>query len=175
MPDRPAHILEIPDSLGRDVDAYREGRTTHAPPIEAFMSEESLEAVAAATQNAAVHQENMVPITAAEAARRTTFDGEHLPRVPSTRRVIPAPFRRESFNLDRHGRSWQPTRADAVVAGDVVPGVGRIEATEIVTRYETVAGIPDVATGMKVTLVGIAGNRVPFDPGHIVQAFRLAE
>lgn len=179
MADRPGHILEIPDSLGRDVDRYREGKGA-APPVEAFMSDAALEQVDRQTRAAAepVHAEDLVPITKAEAAARTTFDGEHLPKVPSTRRVIPAPFRRLRFDLDRHGRSWASCRADAVAPGDMVAVEGtafRVAAVETVIRYETVAGIPDVATGMKVIITGIAGNQAEFEPGSNVRAFRQAE
>jgi hypothetical protein len=148
--------------------------------VEAFMSDAALEQVGRQTAAVAapVHAEDLVPITKAEAAARTTFDGEHLPRVPSTRRVIPAPFRRPRFDLDRHGRTWSACRADAVKKGDMVAVDGtsfRVDAVETVIRYETVAGIPDVATGMKVIITGIAGNQVVLDPGSSVRAFRLAE
>jgi hypothetical protein len=173
--DKPGHILEISDALGRDVDRYNAG-SGPAPPMEAFISDAALEEVARNTSAAAtVREQDMVPITKAEAARRTTFDGEHLPRVPSTRRVLPAPFRRERVSLDRHGRAWTTCRADKVEKGDVVPDVGRVESTEQVLRYETVAGVPDVAVGMKTILTGVAGNRVAFDPGFTVRAFRQAE
>jgi hypothetical protein len=175
MPDKPAHMIEISDALARDVDRFHAGDGP-APPIEAFMSEDSLEQVARQTAGTGtVRQEDMVPITPAEAARRTTFDGEHLPRVPRMSRVLPAPFRRERVDLTRHGRAWTECRADEVAKDDVVPDVGRIAAVEPVLRYETVAGIPDVAVGMKVILVGVAGNRVAFNPGDSLRAFRLAE
>ena len=179
MADRPGHILEIPESLGRDVDRYREGRGA-APPVEAFMSDAALEQAGRQTAAAAepVHAEDLVPITKAEAASRVTFDGEHLPRVPATRRVIPAPFRRPRFDLDRHGRSWASCRADAVEEGDMVALDGtsfRVASVERVTRYEAVAGVPGVATGMKVIITGIAGNQVVFEPGSSVRAFRQAE
>jgi hypothetical protein len=173
MPEKPAHILEISDALGRDVDRYREGKTDKAPPIEAFMPDAVLEEVAGRT--GPVHQEDMVPITRAEAANRVRFDGEHLPRAPRTARVLPAPFQRQRIDISRHGRAWTQCRADEVAAGDVVPDVGRIALVEPVIRYETVAGVPDVAVGMKVILTGVAGNRVAFEPGETLRAFRLVE
>jgi hypothetical protein len=173
MAEKPAHILEISDALGRDVDRFREGKTDKAPPIEAFMPDAVLEDVARNT--GPVRQEDMVPITRAEAARRATFDGEHLPRVPTSRRVLPAPFQRQRVDLTRHGRAWTQCRADEVAVGDVVPDVGRIALTEPVIRYEMVAGVPDVAVGMKVILTGVAGNRVAFEPGETLRAFRLVE
>lgn len=175
MTDRPAHILEIPDSLGRDVDKAREGRLKGELPVEAFMSEAALNEAAANTAQATVHQGDLVPISKAEANRRTTFDGEHLPKVPRTMRVLPEPFRRPRFDLDRHGRTWQSCPVGEVQPGDVVPDVGRVASVEDDIRYETVAGIPDVATGMKVVLVGIDGSRTAFDPAQQVRAFRLAE
>lgn len=177
MNDKPAHILEIPDSLGRDVDAFYEGKRP-APDISAFMSDEALAQVDAQTAaaSAPVYAEDLVPISKAEAARRTTFDGETLPSMPATRRVIPEPFRRPRINLDRHGREWTTCRAEDVKAGDMVVDVGRVGAdAEVFTRYETVAGVPDVAVGVKVKLTGISGNQVVLDHGTRVRAFRLAE
>ena len=177
MGDKPAHIIEIPDSLGRDVDKARAGKLKNALPVEAFMSEEAIAEVTVQSAAAAapVHAEDLRPISPAEAATRSTFNGEALPRHPVPRRVIPAPFRRPRFDLDRHGRTWQVPRADEVAEGDVVVDFGKVAATETVIRYETVAGIPDVATGMKVILTGVAGNRAAFEPGARVRAFRLAE
>jgi hypothetical protein len=180
--DKPGHIIEIPDSLGRDVDAFYAGKRP-APPVEAFMSDAALEQVAEQTAAAAapVYAEDLVPISKAEAARRTTFDGETLPKVPATRRVVPAPFRRPQVSLvsvegPTHGRGWTTCPVDKITEGDMVVDVGRVARdAETVIRYETVAGIPDVAVGMKVVLTGISGNRVPFEPGTRVRAFRLAE
>ena len=178
MTDKPAHILEIPDSLGRDVDKARAGKLKGDLPVEAFLSDEALAQQEAATRSAMapVHAGQLIPITKAEAARRTTFDGEHLPKAPATRRVIPEPFRRPRFDLDRHGRTWQSCPAELVKPGDVVPDIGRIACEpEFDVRYETVAGVPDVATGMKVILTGVSGIQARFEPGTLVQAFRLAE
>jgi hypothetical protein len=173
--DKPAHVLEIPDSLGRDVDRARAGKLKGDLPVEAFLSDGALQQVQDATRAAPVHAGDLIPISPAEAARRVTFDGEHLPRVPATRRVIPEPFARPSFNLDRHGRQWTSCRADDVAVGDVVPDLGQVTATETVIRYETIAGVPGVATGMKVILTGAAGNQAAFEAGQNVRAFRLAE
>jgi hypothetical protein len=172
--DKPGHILEIPDSLGRDVDRAKEGKIA-PPPMEAFMSDAALEQVEAQSTAAAapVHAESLQPITQAEAGRRTTFGGETLPGLPSTRRVIPAPFRRPSINISHHGRTWQPCRAEEIVPGDTVPGVGVVASAEPVTRYEAVAGVPDVAIGVKVIITGISGISQAFDPAEQLQAHRL--
>lgn len=178
MSDKPAHILEIPDSLGRDVDAYRAGRLKEAPPVEAFMSDAAVAQVEAQTAAAAepLHAADLVPISKQEAARRIAFDGEHLPKAPATRRVIPPPFQRPRFDLDRHGRTWQSCPVEKVSEGDMVTDLGRVARDpEILISRETVAGIPDVATGMKVILTGIAGNQLSYEPGQSVRAFRKAE
>jgi len=178
VPDTPEHVIEIPESLGRDVDRFREGKGP-APPAEAFLSDASLAQIEARTTPAAaappVPAEALVPISKAEAARRTMFDGQTLPSMPVTRRVKPAPFRRDRIEVSRHGRTWQYVAAEKVQAGDTVPGVGEVEHRQIVRRHETVAGRSDVAVGMKVILTGKGGNVLAFDLQEKVHAHRLAE
>lgn len=183
MSDKPAHIIDIPDSLGRDVDKAREGRLRGTLPVEAFMSEQAIAEVAeqTAAASAPVHAEDLRAISPAEAAARSTFNGETLPGHPVPRRVLPAPFQRPRVSLvsvdgPTHGRAWVSCRAEQIEEGDVVVDVGRIAcAPELFTRYETVAGIPDVAVGVKVKLTGISGNEVVLDHGTRVRAFRRAE
>jgi len=173
--DKPAHILEISDALGRDVDRAKAGKLKHELPVEAFMSEKAIAEVTANSAAAAAPlcAENLTMISPAEAAARNTFNGETLPRHAVPRRVIPEPFQRPRFDLDRHGRTWTDCRVEEVAEGDIVPDIGRLACDpETVTRYETIAGVPDVATGVKVILTGISGNRVAFDPGSPVKAFR---
>lgn len=176
--DRPAHIIEIPDSLGRDVDKARAGKLKGTLPVEAFMSEDSIAQAEqqTAAASAPVHAEDLRPISRAEAATRSTFNGETLPSHPVPRRVLPAPFQRPRIAIEHHGRSWTTCPAEKITEGDMVVDIGRIACdAEPVIRYETVAGIPDVAVGMKVILTGVSGNRVAFEPGTRVRAFRLAE
>jgi hypothetical protein len=176
MPDKPGHIIEISDALGRDVDKAKAGTLKAELPVEAFMTEGALEQVTAASAADLVPAESLVPISREEALRRETFDGQTLPTsLPTMRRVRPAPFRRERISIEHHGRSWQRCPADVVTAGDTVPGVGLVTATELVTRRGTVSGVPDVAIGMTVILTNLAGERHPFDLPQQVQAFRLAE
>jgi len=171
--DKPGHILEIPDSLGRDVDRFHAG-TGPAPPMEAFMSDASLEQVERQTAAASspVHAEDLRPISGAEAARRTTFDGEHLPAMPARRRVIPAPFARPSVCGGTHGKTWQRVRADQVRKGDIVPGVGLVALVHERLRRETVAGVAGVATRVEFVLTGAGGVIQAFSPGEQVQVFR---
>lgn len=176
MPERPDHILEIPDSLGRDVDAWREGRR-EAPDMEAFMSDRSLEMVEQQTAQAAaaVPAESLTAISPAQAAEMTRFDGETMPNLPRTRRVIPAPFARQRISITHHGRRWMPCAAGDVQVGDTVPGIGLVTARQVVRRTEAVAGTSGVTTGMKVILTGKGGTSVSLDVGERVQAHRLAE
>jgi len=173
--EKPAHILEIPDSLGRDVDAYREGRLKEAPPAEAFMPDAVLDQVERNTAKAApVHAGDLKPISSAEAARRRTFNGETLPSMPVTRRVIPEPFRKPRISIEHHGRSWQPCQAGRVEPGDTVPDVGLVTAVRTEVVRGTVAGVPDVATGMKTILTGAGGIERAFGPEEQVRAHRKA-
>jgi hypothetical protein len=175
--EKPAHVITIPDSLGRDVDKAREGKIA-PPPMEAFMSDAALEQVEQQTAAAAapLHAEDLVPITRQEGARRTTFDGETLPNLPATRRVLPPPFRRPQISIDHHGREWASCPVEAVKAGDMVIDVGRVACDpEEEVQRDTVAGVSGVAIGMKVILTGISGNRLAYEPGSSVRAFRLAE
>jgi hypothetical protein len=167
-------MITIPESLGRDVDKAREGKLKQPLAVEEFMTPGALEQVAQQTSKAAVHAEDLVPISKAEAAARTTQHGDTLPSMPATRRVIPAPFKRPRIDCGRHGRTWQRVLPGRVEPGDMVPGVGRVETVETVTRYETVAGVPDVAVGMKVIITGAAGTELACDPSDRIQAFRPA-
>jgi hypothetical protein len=88
--------------------------------------------------------------------------------------VLPAPFRRQQISIEHHGRSWVSCRADQVAVGDTVPDIGRVTENRSVLRYAKVAGVPDVAVGMKNILIGAGGVEQAFEPGDIVRAFRLA-
>lgn len=186
MADKPGHVLEIPESLGRDVDKAREGKIP-APPIEAFLSPGALEQAEKMTSAEPVHAEDLVPISKAEAARRTTFDGEHLPAVPTTRRVIPPPFRRQRISIDHHGKTWQSVRADQVLEGDIVPDLGRVaEVAEAVLysprrdflapgqREQLTEDELDepVAHGMAIRILGAGANVLILRPDMQVRVFR---
>jgi hypothetical protein len=166
-------MLEISPALERDLDKAAAGKIP-APPMEAFMSDAALQAAKDATTAAAapVHAEDLKPISAAEAARRTTFGGEHLPPVPASRRVIPAPYRRPRAVGGRHGKTWQSVPADEVVAGDMTELVGRVASAVPAVRREEIAGRPGVATGTDITITGIGGVAVTADAGAQVRVFR---
>ncbi len=170
MPDKPGHILEIPDSLGRDVDKAKAGKLKADLPVEAFMSDAALEQVTRQSQQRAeaVHAETMIPISRAEAAARTTFtrDGEQVPVVPAVRRVIPPPFRRPRIEAGQHGKTWQMAKASTLREGDIIPDIGRLELAEERTVYarreDVLAGTPwanPVTAG--------PGNTLPVQPHEV--------
>jgi hypothetical protein len=171
---KPGGILQIPDSLGRDLDKAAAGKIA-PPPIEAFMSDAALEQAEKNTRAASepVHAEDLKPISQAEAAVRTTFGGAVLPSLPAPRRVIPAPFQRPSVRGGSHGKSWhENVRADQVRAGDIIPDVGRVTRVDEYVTRETVAGVGDVATGVEVALTGAGGVVRVFDCAAPVRVFR---
>lgn len=200
MPDKPGHILEIPDSLGRDVDRARDGKIA-PPPIEAFLSDATLGEIERATRakDELVPAESLRPITRGQAESRTTFDGQKLPAAPQMRRVRPAPFRRPRIEAGTHGKTWQWVTAEEVVLDDIVPDVGKVtDITEHVvrrTRAEVLGIGPAgpaaaapviektfdmgdltelVAVGTVYVLTGMGGAVKAFRPGSPVQVFRKA-
>jgi hypothetical protein len=186
MADKPGHILTIPDSLGRDVDRYHAG-TGPAPPMEAFMSDASLEQVErqTAAASAPVHAQDLKPISRAEAAARSTFDGAALPGHGRQRRVIPAPYRRDRISgAVHHGKAWVTVRAWELKEGDIVPGTGLVTSVGTRNRYKTRlevtgAASPDgerdadpVAVGADVIVRGAGGVETILDSSSEVRAFR---
>lgn len=173
--DRPGGMLEIPASLGRDIDKAAQGKI-EAPPIEAFMSDDALQAAHDATTVAAapVHAEDLKPISAAEAAVQRTFNGETLPNFPQTRRVIPAPFRRPSVSGGSHGKAWTSVSPDKIRLGDIITDLGLVTDRHEVVIRETVAGVPDVPVGLEWSVTGIGGLTRKFRPDAQVRVFRKA-
>lgn len=166
-------MLEISPALDRDLEKAAAGKIP-APPIEAFMSDDALQQAENATRAAAepVHAEDLRPISRAEAATRTTFDGEHLPGLPATRRVIPPPFRRDRIAVDHHGKTWQSIPADEVSAGDMTELVGKVVLVQSVLRRDTISGYRDVAVGTDIILTGAGGVTVAVDAAARVRVFR---
>jgi hypothetical protein len=178
MPDdtKPAHILEIPESLGRDIDKARADPSRPAIPIESFMSDQALETAEQMTRAAEpVHAEDLRPISPAQAAARTRFDGETMPKAPVTRRVIPAPFQRHRINLTlpwEPKRQWGLCRAEDVREGDTVVDLGLVVSREYRMVRETVAGVKNVAIGFDIVLTGKGGITRTFGAADQVRAFR---
>lgn len=170
-------IPTIPDKVA---DKLQSGKDV---AIEELISESTLEADAAAKarRSAPVHAGALKPISKAEAARRTTFDGQSLPRLPSTRRVIPEPFRRPVISLSlpwEPKKVWQYVRADQVLAGDIVPDIGLVQSVSQTVRREVLAtpvmGWTDVAVGVDVTITG-PERYVTVDATDQVRVFRVED
>lgn len=88
--------------------------------------------------------EALTPVSKNDPRVQVSFDGQTLPRTPSTRHVRPRPFARQRVSLDRHGRSWTWCRAGQVEEGDVVADVGRIVETGTQVRYASAADVVPV-------------------------------
>jgi hypothetical protein len=162
MADKPAGIVEIPESLGKDIDNGK--LPAEGLPIEEVLHPRTVEQLHAQAKAAEepISADKLVPITPAEAAARRTQHGETLPNMPVARRVKPAPFRRERVTGGRHGKTWQQVPARKVVPGDMTAVVGRV-ADDGVKRGED-----------HVVLTGIGGVKAAFHPESPVQVFRLA-
>lgn len=173
--DRPGGILEIPESLSRDIEKAEQGKIA-PPPIEAFLSDDAVQQIeaASAANTHPVHAETLRPITRGEASRRTTFNGETLPAMPAPRRVIPEPFRRPSIRAGGHGKTWQNVRAEQVKPGDIIPGIGRVTDAHEVLRRETIAGVVGVASRLEWAVRGAGGVTRCYRPEDQLRVFREA-
>jgi hypothetical protein len=159
------HYLPISDAMGRDIDSGKAaGRD-----IADFLPDHVAQELWDQSNPGPVHAETLVPISKAEATRRTTFDGDSMPRFPATRRVIPAPYQRDRVTGGRHGKAWTTVLAGAVRPGDIVPDiglvVGRDERTVYVTREHVAEGS---AQGNRV--VSGHGGKLPegYSPDDLV-------
>jgi hypothetical protein len=180
--------------MGRDIDA---GRMVNKD-ITDFLPDHVNQELWDASHPAPVHAESLRPISKAEARRRTTFDGESMPKFPATRRVIPAPFQRDRVTGGRHGKSWQLTTASRIRARDIIPGIGLVleveERNVYATRADVEAGTTEgrgiialpgntlpvpveqaidmVAIGIAIVVRGAGGNAQAYDASREVKVFR---
>lgn len=125
--------LQISDALGRDIDSGKAANRDFAD----FLPDQVAQEIYDASRPGPVRAENLVPISKAEARRRTTFDGESMPRFPATRRVIPAPYQRDRVVGGSHGKSWTTVIAGAVKVGDIITDIGLVTERREVTVYAT--------------------------------------
>lgn len=182
LPIIPDHVV---DALNKGVDV----------PMEAFVSGPAMEHLQdrMAARNEPVRRENLIPVARDDPRIAPRTDGVTLPKVPSMRRVIPAPFQRPAAVMRQdHGRSWQIVRADRVDKDDIVIGLGKIVDVQHKTDYmlraellerlggEDVIGpagaVPDprntmVAVGYVVVLSGMGGSHKVFNPDAPLRAF----
>ncbi len=174
--DRPGGIIEIPESLSRDMEKAEQGKIA-PPPIEAFLSDDTVQQIeaAAAVNTQPLQADSLRPITRREANARTTFNGDTLQNMPAPRRVIPPPFRRPRIDAGSHGKSWTNVRAEQVVPGDIIPEIGLVTGSHEVIRRETVAGVVGVAARIEWVVHGAGGVTRSFAPESQLTVFRKAE
>lgn len=169
----PNGVPIIPDKVA---DKISQGKRNFS--IEEVVGEKAVEAIAAgnAQRGAPIHAEALRPMSREEARQRTTFDGQSLPNLPTTRRVIPAPFKRPVINLQVPGaprKEWRYIRADELAEGDIVPGVGKVVEVGSHIDRRTVAGVEGVAVNTFVFAVGQGGQVGVYEPHEQVRAFRF--
>lgn len=157
-------FLPISDSMGRDLDSGRAiGRD-----VADFLPDSVLQELYDASHPGPVHAENLVPISPAAAKEMRTQTGDTLPKMPATRRVIPAPYKRDRITGGRHGKKWTTCAAQDIHPGDIITGIGLIVRVERRVVYAT---REQVAQGManSATLLGVPGFPVPgHDPDDLV-------
>lgn len=157
LPLIPDHVV---DALNKGVDV----------PMEAFVSGPAMEHLQdrMAARNEPVHRENLIPVARNDPRIAPRTDGITLPKVPSMRRVIPAPFQRPAAVMRQdHGRSWQMVRADQVAVDDIVTGVGKITDVLLEPGFR----LPDAEPVEVVILTGMGGIRKAFRPSAFLRAF----
>jgi hypothetical protein len=181
LPLIPDHVVE---ALDKGVDV----------PMEAFSSGAAREHLQdrMAARNEPVHAENLIPVARNDPriAGFGKLDGEHLPRMPARKRVIPAPFQRPRIEIGHHGRTWKLVLASQVREGDIVPDIGRIVSAQERIDYRMRSEIfgsmtlyagetppeqgPDgeeVAVGTVIIIEGLSGVRKAFRPGAQLRVF----
>jgi hypothetical protein len=179
------------DSSARpDPDAesgVRDDGTT-ITPIEAVIDGKSSKKLHAAAEmsaqiseerqkraSAPVHMEGLKPLPAGMARMPNGVipgGSDATTLVPSMRRSVPAPFKRESVNVGRHGKTWQYLPADQVAPGDIVVDFGRVVQRASRIRYGEIAG-RKVAVGDEILLVNPLEEVRPFDPADQIRVFRV--
>lgn len=181
------NYLPISDAMGRDIDkGLAAGRD-----VADFLPDSVAQEMYDMSHPAPVHAENLVPISAAQAAEMRRIDpaSGSLPKFPATRRVIPAPYKRDRVVGGDHGKAWTLVTADKVRKGDIIlPDVGMVVSVQERVVYENLDLFapgesgpqhlgnwkPDdkVATRREYVVTGAGGNVVTYPSHAEVQVFR---
>lgn len=179
MPER---YLPISDALGRDIDSGKAASRDLADFLPDNVAQDLLDA----SHPGPVHAENLIPISPGHARELRTQKGDVLPKMPATRRVIPAPYRRDRITGGRHGKSWQDLPPEAIRPGDIITDVGLVVLVGSAVRYEAVSDNvsegaetgtwrPEdkVAIGTSVVVTGAGGKAASYPvEGPDVRVFR---
>lgn len=174
--------LPISDAMGRDIDkGIANGRD-----IADFLPDAVAQEMLDMSRPGPVHAENLIPISPDHAREMRTQKGDTLPKMPATRRVIPAPYRRDRITGGRHGKSWQEVPPSAIQPGDIITDIGLVVIVGTAIRYESVAdNVPEgtelamwrpedkVAMSMDVVVTGAGGRAISYRAnGPDVRVFR---
>lgn len=94
--------------------------------------------------------------------------------VPSVRRSIPAPYKRDRISAGRHGKTWGYLAADQVRVGDIVVDFGRVDSRGFKEYRDKVAG-HDVLVRQTVLVMNPLGELREFDLDEQLRVFRVHE
>jgi hypothetical protein len=157
--------LPISDAMGRDIDSGKAAGRDIADFLPDYVAQEIWDQ----SNPGPVHAETLVPISKAEATRRTTFGGDSMPRFPATRRVIPAPYRRDRVTGGTHGKSWTTVSAAQVKEGDIITDLGLVVHTGERGVYATREHVSE-GVARSHPLLGGPEGQMPrgYDPENLV-------
>lgn len=185
MPEGGQQYLPISDAMAKDIDSGKAGDRD----LVDFLPDSVAQELYDAQHPGMVHAENLIPISREQGAEMRMIDPESgtLPRFPSTRRVLPAPFRRDRISGGSHGKTWHLLTAEQVRRGDIITDLGRVVQVEqkvahsdVVEQHNhlsdgTVEGCPGcfpVASGFEYEITGAGGKVVKWLAGREVKVFR---
>lgn len=145
--------LPISDGMAKDLDSGKAvGRD-----VADFLPDAVAQELYDQSNPGPVHAENLIPISPQQAAEMRTIDPASgtLPKFPGTRRVIPAPFRRDRLVGGSHGKAWCLILADKIVRGDIITDIGLVVSVEEKVRYKSRGEVVEGETGERIGLPGL--------------------
>lgn len=182
--------LPISNAMGRDIDSGKAASKDLADFLPDSVAQELYDQTTA--NRGPVHAENLIPISREQGTdlRRIDPAAGTLPRFPSTRRVIPAPYKRDRAVGGSHGKAWTLVLAGKIVAGDIITDIGLVTAVQERMLYGTVSDFTGqhgdqpadaagqwaagdkVATGTEYVVTGAGGRIVAYPASAEVKVFR---
>lgn len=184
MADDGQKYLPISDALGRDIDS---GKAADRD-LSDFLPDDFAQELYDSSHPGPVHAENLIPISPAEGAAMRQIDpaSGKLPMFPATRRVIPAPFKRDRVTGGSHGKAWTLVLAPKILPGDIITGIGLVVSVQEKVQHAKLGdftttaalsgghftGEDDVATGTEYEVTGAGGNVETYPSSAEVKVFR---
>jgi hypothetical protein len=172
----------------------RESDGATITPMEAVISEKSSKKLHAAAelteqiteerakrQSEPVHMDGLQPLPSGmPRLPNGVIPGGDLATtlVPSMRKTIPVPFKRESINAGRHGKTWAYMAADQVVKDDIVVDFGKIARVTPYVAHQTdptSRGRRRIATREGIVLTNIVGEDRDVGSQDQLRVFRVHE